>query len=115
MNDYVYIMWCNMYPLSFKLGISNNPKIRAEYIERSLPKKGRVYVLLSKKIVFSFWWEQLFHALFFWCNTRFLIHRAVSGRTEFFFIAFMPFGIAWVLLPEFIIIAAVFVVAYLSR
>jgi ribosomal protein L36 len=111
-SEYVYIFWTPAYPLFFKLGISYSPRKRAMQVSKSIRRHSKVYVLCSNKMFFAFFWEQTFHAAFFFLNCRMFVNSKVSGRTEFFFLPILPFAVIWVLVPELINLAALLALIY---
>lgn len=112
--NYIYVIWVKRYPLSIKVGISNNPLRRKKEISESA-KNSKVKILAQSQIFGAYVWEQIFHTLFFFLNTK--VGKNVSGKTEFFSIICLPFALIWVWFGSIIqdIILALFVlfIAYL--
>lgn len=108
--NYVYIMWTPKYLFLFKLGYSNNPHIRAQYIEKSMNNKYRVYIICSNRMYFALTWELLFHKIFFLFNFR--VSKKVSGHTELYWFFLFPIMWAWVMIPECINLAALLALIY---
>jgi hypothetical protein len=88
-RKFLYIMKNSAYPFRCKIGISDNPKRRRDFIQNSM--KGNVTLIWFEAVPFALFYEQTILFLFAKLRTR----TEGSGQTE------------WLWLPPVVVFLAV--------